>query len=233
MTPDEKTHELVETLRAMIADLQDHIDGGAAEIAGPRILAAEKRATAAEQRAERQHDQRIEDLQQEFRRQLDALERRRDQLWWLSQYLPEPLRRVAGNIPATWQSTPPATLDPEWLIEVTKRGGPCYDPRFERELAMFLDAVKLVVSTQAAAVTQLQRKMRVGYSTAVTLIEGMQDLGIIDPARRMLVPKDKLDEVLREVEQHMRSGRMSADQVAPVRTGIGEPQVTTKLDGDQ
>ncbi|MEN3540969.1 hypothetical protein AAH991_38050 [Microbispora sp. ZYX-F-249] len=52
MTETDETHDLAETLRATIADLDAHIERRALQLAGPRILAAEERAAVAERRAE-------------------------------------------------------------------------------------------------------------------------------------------------------------------------------------
>lgn len=71
------------TLRDMIANLQDHIDYRAAEIAAPRITAAEEAAAARVATAEQERDQwrqRFEDLQREHERQVSVWEKQRDRL---------------------------------------------------------------------------------------------------------------------------------------------------------
>lgn len=66
------------TLRGMIANLQDHIDKRAAEIAAPRIRTAELAAQEHVAQAERElalERQWWSDLETELRRQITALER--------------------------------------------------------------------------------------------------------------------------------------------------------------
>jgi hypothetical protein len=71
------------TLRDMIVNLQEHIDYRAAEIAAPRITAAEEAAAARVATAEQERDQwrqRFEDLQREHERQASVWEKQRDRL---------------------------------------------------------------------------------------------------------------------------------------------------------
>lgn len=71
------------TLRDMIANLQDHINKRAAEIAAPLILAAELAAQERVTRAERDLaalQQRWSDLETELRRQIATLDRQRLQM---------------------------------------------------------------------------------------------------------------------------------------------------------
>lgn len=65
------------TLRDMIANLQEHIDYRAAEIAQPLIDQA-REAAAVEVKGAQGMQQRAEDLVTELRRQFTALERNRD-----------------------------------------------------------------------------------------------------------------------------------------------------------
>ncbi|MET7336002.1 hypothetical protein [Nonomuraea sp. NPDC005650] len=97
---DRQLDRLAATLHDSVARLDEHIERRAAQLAAPRIAAAERRATEAEQRADKaaaDWDQRLEDLRQELVRQLESETRRTDRLLWLSRHLPEPLRPLAGS----------------------------------------------------------------------------------------------------------------------------------------
>ncbi len=48
--------------------------------------------------------------------------------------------------------------------------------------ALFLDAVRIVVESQQASTSMLQRRMRVGYTRAARLIDAMEARGFIGPA---------------------------------------------------
>jgi S-DNA-T family DNA segregation ATPase FtsK/SpoIIIE len=47
---------------------------------------------------------------------------------------------------------------------------------------MYKDAVKVVVDSNKASASLLQRRLRVGYARAARLIETMEEQGIIGPA---------------------------------------------------
>lgn len=190
------------TLRDMISNLQDHIDHRAAEIAAPRIAAAEQRAVEAEQLAEkawRDRAQRDDDLRTELGRRLAALERRYDRLWWLSQYLPEPLHRFAPKVPSGLAEQLPG----DWCAAVARHAAPDYDPQVESELLMLIEAIELVVNSGSAA--RFQRKMRVGFATAAKLLIHMEELGVVGPEeaggrpREVLIKPDALPGMLAEL----------------------------------
>ncbi|MEU8378263.1 DNA translocase FtsK [Streptosporangium sp. NPDC048865] len=183
MTDTLTTHDLADSLRAATADLNAYIERRAQEIAAPRIAQAEADAAAriaeleSTAAAERQ---RHEDLLAEMRRQFQVTERRHDQLWWVAQYLPEPLRllvRWPGPIPGT----PPTTLSPEWLAQVARRAHPNFTLESEYELRMLVQAVELVVRSQSTA--RFQQKMRVGFAKAGALLDQLEVLGVVGPHR--------------------------------------------------
>ena len=47
---------------------------------------------------------------------------------------------------------------------------------------LFQDAVELVMATQQASSSMLQRKFRIGYTRAARLVDAMEEKGIIGPA---------------------------------------------------
>lgn len=111
---------LAATLSEAIAHLQEHIDARARELAAPRIEAAERAVAELEAQMavnERGMEQRLADLQTEFRRQWRVVERARDQGAWLVRYLPHRLRTMLAD---PGPSTPPTTLTPQWLERVER-----------------------------------------------------------------------------------------------------------------
>ena len=62
------------------------------------------------------------------------------------------------------------------------------DPLYEQ-------AVEIIARTRRASISSLQRRLRIGYNRAATLIEGMEEAGLIGPMkssagqREILIPK--------------------------------------------
>ena len=109
--------------------------------------------------------------------------------------------------------------DVEKLVEyIKKQGQPEYNetvvqpaaeaeetqtPRWEDELLP--DAIRMVMDTEQASVSMLQRRFRVGYTRAGRLIDTMENMGIVGPslgskARDILLTKDEVEELLARYE---------------------------------
>jgi DNA segregation ATPase FtsK/SpoIIIE-like protein len=195
---EHQLNRLAATLSNSIDRLEQHIEERAAQLAAPRIAEAEQRATTRERAAEREI-QRAQDLITELRRQVDGQARRADQLLWLSGYLPEPLRQLAGHAPARLANQ----LDQEWLATVARRASPTYNPEAEAQLRLLTDAITFVVKQQLATPSILQRKMKVDYATARQLLERMEHHGVVSHpeiersrARDVLITPDELPALL-------------------------------------
>ncbi|MGA4995878.1 DNA translocase FtsK [Nonomuraea bangladeshensis] len=204
---DRQLGRLGETLFASVARLDDGltrldelVERRAREMAAPRIAEAEARAAAAEQRAEQAeqaHEQRLEDLRAELGRQLRVLDRQRDELLWLAQYLPGPLRQLALPMPSAL-TTLAGKLPDRWRAMVARRASPDFDPAAEGELQLLAEGITLVVRSQSAA--RFQKLMRVGFVKAQTLLDRMEQLGVVSPLsgtkRKVLVGPEALPKLL-------------------------------------
>lgn len=74
----------------------------------------------------------------------------------------------------------------------------------EQELdALFWDAVKLVVDSEQASVSLIQRRLKVGYARAARLVDQMEERGVVGPfegskPREVLITPDQLQNMLEE-----------------------------------
>jgi S-DNA-T family DNA segregation ATPase FtsK/SpoIIIE len=78
---------------------------------------------------------------------------------------------------------------------------------------MYDEAVKVVIETNQASVTILQRRLRLGYGRAARLIDMMEQYGIVGPyagskARDILVDREKwLLENMGDVKSNAADGQ--------------------------
>ncbi|MFF1497407.1 DNA translocase FtsK [Streptomyces sp. NPDC058304] len=75
--------------------------------------------------------------------------------------------------------------------------------------ALVLQAVELLVSTQFGSASMLQRKLRIGFALAETLMDFLHQRGVVGPAagtqpRDLLVPITDLDEVMTKLGHELR-----------------------------
>ncbi|MFB4280819.1 DNA translocase FtsK [Nonomuraea sp. MTCD27] len=66
---------------------------------------------------------------------------------------------------------------------------------------LLTEAIRVVVRSQSASVTQLQRRCYVGYATACRILERLERLGVLSPQqgalpREVLVVEDALPQAL-------------------------------------
>ena len=83
------------------------------------------------------------------------------------------------------------------------------------EHPLLIEAIELVVKSGSAA--RFQRRMRVGFATASTLLFRMEDLGVVGPERasgrqprEVLIKPDGLDDVLAGLRAAEQGGEVSA-----------------------
>ncbi|MCD4705812.1 DNA translocase FtsK [bacterium] len=90
--------------------------------------------------------------------------------------------------------------DVEYDEEIVERQGNGIEDignNFEKDDELVNDAREIVVSSQQASISYLQRRMRIGYNKAADLIESLESLGVVGPAdgakrRDVLIPKETL-----------------------------------------
>ena len=80
--------------------------------------------------------------------------------------------------------------------EITTGNGGGRDPEFEKALAV-------VVSTQKASASFLQRKLRIGYNKAARIIDELHDAGAIGP-QKGAKPRDVLVTSVEQLSQSQK-----------------------------
>ncbi|NCF74876.1 MAG: cell division protein FtsK [Xanthomonadaceae bacterium] len=71
---------------------------------------------------------------------------------------------------------------------------------FEEDEGLVNEAREIVVMSQQASISFLQRRMRIGYNKAARIIETLENLGVVGPAdgakqRQVLIPKETLENI--------------------------------------
>lgn len=93
----------------------------------------------------------------------------------------EELSRVVNFIKA--QAIPPSFEEDVTTQELAGNKKQAFtDNACEQEDELFEDVVRLVMATQQASSSMLQRKFRIGYTRAARLVDTMEELGIISAA---------------------------------------------------
>ncbi|TDD97600.1 DNA translocase FtsK [Actinomadura rubrisoli] len=183
---DLASEEIAARLVAITANLDAHIEERAIVIAAERITAAED---AAEQKvaglmaSHASEVQRLEDLIKELRRQL------------------KPLRRHI-------EETCPEVKERRARFEAERTGRLDLDVGHDRDL--LLDAARVVIETQRADRTTIQRKARVGFAKAGRLLELLEQFRVIGPVpattsgkRPVLLPKEETDGALKRLRKEI------------------------------
>jgi S-DNA-T family DNA segregation ATPase FtsK/SpoIIIE len=67
-------------------------------------------------------------------------------------------------------------------VQLNGKGGVVMDFDNNNNDDLYKDAVRVVIDSNKASASLLQRRLRVGYARAARLIENMEDQGIIGPA---------------------------------------------------
>ncbi len=99
------------------------------------------------------------------------------------------------------------------IIELTQHSN---QPSAIDEHQLYTAARALVVETQKASTSMLQRVLRIGYSHAASLINSLETNGIIGPPnssnpREVFLDREKLDEIEDEEEEKENSPVLTGD----------------------
>jgi S-DNA-T family DNA segregation ATPase FtsK/SpoIIIE len=95
------------------------------------------------------------------------------------------------------------------------------------EDALLADAVRLVVQTQTASVSMIQRRLRVGYTRAGRLIDMLERRGVISgyegsKPRQVLISEADLPGVLERLDGSPMAGEEGPEDLEPVAEGAPE-----------
>lgn len=155
---------------------------------------------------------------------------------WLDAWrerLPADLLERAKEVEAALEVAGPISgRRPDATDSVTPYDGITGDPLDDR----LKEAVELVVTTQFGSPSMLQRKMRVGFARALSIMASLEDAGIVGPAegshaRRVLYSADRLTAAVEQIEVHrLRRQLDNLDAHAIARDG--DPDATTPEPAD-
>ncbi len=90
-----------------------------------------------------------------------------------------------GDIQASIESisaqTPPNYLIPSFKSISASSGADLFDPRPSDKDALYDQALDVVISTGNASTTFLQRKLKIGYARAASLMDQLEENGVVGP----------------------------------------------------
>ncbi|MEA2088233.1 MAG: DNA translocase FtsK, partial [Patescibacteria group bacterium] len=86
----------------------------------------------------------------------------------------------------------------EEIIERQGNGIENLDSDFEENDELINEAREIVINSERASISFLQRKMRIGYNKAAGIIDALESLGVVGPAdgakgRQVLIPRESLE----------------------------------------
>ncbi len=96
--------------------------------------------------------------------------------------------------------------EPEYELDLKEINSREMSPGDSQRDSLYPEAVRLIVESEQASISLLQRRLSIGYTRAARLIDAMEEDGVIGPfagskPRKVLLSPSELPRFLEEIEK--------------------------------